>query len=889
MNNIWLQQSGFDLGTIQERQIVNVTLPTATTDNVEFRIISGNVPPGLRLVNNALIGSAFEVSRPTTFTFVIRATQNGIISDRTFKLTVEGYDVPQWLTPSGLLKVNPNNRSLFVIDGTYVDFQLQAIDNDLPAGENLEFFIADDDGELPVGLTLMPEGRITGFIDPILALDITAGEGFYDTNFFDTIIYDPGVKAKTGMDTYLYDTTIYDYFDSIRTPRKLNRTYEFRVSVSDGETIVKRHFKIYVVGDDFLRADNAITQIGNGLFTADNTYFRGVVWLTARNLGIKRANNYVSVFLDTFDPNPQAGPVYYELLATNDDLSPSELPPGVLLDHTNGELFGYVPYQPAITKEFKFTVNAIKYDKSAITETEIIISLFDTATLGQRSIKIYPLLNTKEISTLVNNTLRIGNTYYRVNNYQSPDVTGHVYALLDLDRPLTQTIVGRDVGNNPTQVRRTFVESTLSYNTVGTRKTFIISVLGEVDSAVRYVTPNNLGSIRANLPSTLSIVAESTVPEAIMSYKVVSGLLPPGLELSISGEIVGKVRQFGNENTPGLTIFDTDRTTFDNADTSFDRSYTFTVLAFDQYRYSAILGDFTISAVDPDDRLYSNIFVRPFQKRDKRTDFYNFISDQTIFTPSKIYRPNDPEFGVQRDLKMLVYAGLETTKVSSYITALKTNIKRRRLRLGDLSISVARQSGSNKPIYEVIYLEVFDDYENANGVTVSDNIHLSKINKFKILANQAKINVTPGTENIWAIDRLRSVNDPLTVDSKSLKISDTDLNIVYPSGIENIRNKLKNIVIEDHNEYRNLITEREFLPLWMTTQQSARTAANGYVKAVPLCYCIPGEGHYILENIKNSNFDFKSIDYEIDRFIIDSTTGNSESQYLKFNNYKHNV
>jgi hypothetical protein len=75
----------------------------------------------------------------------------------------------------------------------------------------------------------------------------------------------------------------------------------------------------------------------------------------------------------------------------------------------------------------------------------------------------------------------------------------------------------------------------------------------------------------------------------------------------------------------------------------------------------------------------------------------------------------------------------------------------------------------------------------------------------------------------------------------------------------------------------------------MLTPQDARTAATGYVKAIPLCYCKPGEGDFVLENIQNSGFDFTNLDYELDRFIIDSTLGNTQEQYLKFTNHKYNV
>jgi hypothetical protein len=112
----------------------------------------------------------------------------------------------------------------FVLDNTPVDFQLEATDTDLSSADNLEFFIGDGDGELPPGLSMSTSGRITGIIDPILALDITARTGFYDTNLYDAYAYDFGKRPNIGEEDFL----------NVVTPRKLNRNYEFIVTYVRG-------------------------------------------------------------------------------------------------------------------------------------------------------------------------------------------------------------------------------------------------------------------------------------------------------------------------------------------------------------------------------------------------------------------------------------------------------------------------------------------------------------------------------------------------------------------------------------------------------------------------------------------------------------------------------
>ena len=1018
MFSVWTKASGTSLGSIAERSVVDITLPAnISIGNVEFSKISGNLPAGLRVESNKIVGTTFEVNRTITSTFVLRAICNKTISgfqngnayipahnlgtvdidgtgfyfytddtafaqltsgqkyyikyqndneisihrtsydadanankinisystkadkyyylvavwDRTFSITVDGPDVPIWLTPEGQLRANPNGLA-FVLDNTYIDFQLQAIDRDLPAGDKLEYFIENGNGTLPPGLSLSRDGRITGLIDPIIALDVSAGTGFFDSNLFDSNAYDFGETPRTGLDSFLYDSYVYDFYEIVRTPRKLNRNYQFTVTVTDGVSPIQRTFKIYVVGDDFLRADNVITQAGTGVFTADNTYLRGAVWLTANNLGIKRANNYVTIFLDTFDPNPALGPLIYELETPQYTWASSKtyevnnivtylgvdyictvahtsgltfdqtkwltygLPEGLFLDTTNGELFGYVPYQPAVTREYRFTVNAIKYDTEAYTTVDVTILTLENAVIGQNFLKISPL-QTTDVALIVNESVRIGNAYYVITGYDGPSITGGNYGILRLQQKL---II--DIPTN-TSIVKTFIQSTVQFNTIVSPKTFILKILGEVDSVINWNTDSNLGTIRANFASILKVEATTSVPNAVLTYKLVGGRLPPGLSLSESGNIIGQVRQFGNPTNLGLTTFDKSQTpsvvtSFDGGTTTFDRDYTFAVLAEDQFKYSGILGTFTISVYAPDDRLYSNLYVRPFQKQSKRSEFYQFITDTTIFVPNKIYRLNDNKFGVQQELKMLIYAGIETLDANLYVEALSKNIKRKRIRLGNVKKAVAKKYGSDIIEYEVIYIEAIDEYEVGN-LSAGKKLKLETNINSPVLVNQTKLNVAEGNLSTVTAqsalsnkdsNRFRPNNTPITVDSVNVKISGNDLEYVYPSSIKNMRDNIRNIILNSTtpNE-RQIYTENEFLPLWMLTPQDNRTAATGYIKAIPLCYCKPGEGDYILANIIDSGFDFTNIDYEIDRYILDNSTGDSADRYLNFTNFKYNV
>ena len=261
---LWTVNSGHSLGTFQESVTQTIALPVNTVDSLT--LISGSLPGGLRIENNnQLVGTPYEVKRLKIFTFVLRAKKDNITEDRTIKITIDGADAPTWITNEGSLPLGPN-ISFYILDSSPVDFQLQVIDPDLPAGDSVEYYIGEGDGELPPGISLgKTTGKLTGVTEPILALEKRAGTGYFDTNLYGSYPFDFGVKSFNGYESFYYDTTFYDYAVPTQSPKKLNRYYEFTVSASDGVVIARRKFQIYLVGDDFLRSDNTLMQLGTCL------------------------------------------------------------------------------------------------------------------------------------------------------------------------------------------------------------------------------------------------------------------------------------------------------------------------------------------------------------------------------------------------------------------------------------------------------------------------------------------------------------------------------------------------------------------------------------------------------------------------------------------------
>ena len=189
MSEVWTSRSGSVLASIEEQQTISIALPIngvhlpLSSTGVTIQLISGSLPQGMRLNAHEIVGTPYEVRIDTVSTFVVRATVNNQIYDRTFKIIVTGPDDPTWRTAEGTLPVGPNN-TFFIIDSAPLDFQLDAYDPDVIAGDNLEYYIKEGNGELPPGIQLTTDGRLVGIVEPILALEKGANEGRYDETLY---------------------------------------------------------------------------------------------------------------------------------------------------------------------------------------------------------------------------------------------------------------------------------------------------------------------------------------------------------------------------------------------------------------------------------------------------------------------------------------------------------------------------------------------------------------------------------------------------------------------------------------------------------------------------------------------------------------------------------
>ena len=828
-----------------------VDIPGANSSGVTFKLISGTLPPGLRVSGPNIVGTPTQLAKDTTFTFCIRATKNLQIADRTFSITVDGADAPVFVTPAGALAAGLHEQ-LYVLDRTYIDFQIDAFDIDTAAGQQLSFFIASGDGELPPGVTLSSVGRIQGFIRPTFKILPIDGNGNYDDSFYDAVAYDFAVRSSNGYDSYIYDDVKYDYSQPQTVPVSLNRNYEFLVTLTDGTTYIQRKYRIFVVGDDSFRADSTLPDALAQEFTADATYLRQPVWSTNSTLGAYRANNYITLPFTLYDDTD----VIFRLEVTNQEIYASTLQKASTDNriYFNTLTIANASSTPIAGQYFTFN----NYLSGA---DETVYQIQDVIPLG---VKQYRLILDKNLKLIIPDAV----SFYIGSKSQLPPGTAfnvntaQIYGTIPYQPAITQ----------PYKFTLTATRLGIKGDKLNSFRTFLLNVIGEIDSVITWNTNNYLGSINANYGSTFAVQAISNVTGATILYTLLDNnqKLPPGLTLNLDGEIIGKIDQ------KKIAIFDGGAMSFDGSNTTFDKVYTFVVQAKDQFNYSLITRSFTIAVKLVDAVPYSNIKVRPLLKLNQREIWKSFINNADIFTTSSIYRPNDINFGVQSSLSMLVYAGIETKQAAAYVGAIGLNHKRKRFSFGDIKKSVAVTPGTKDIVYEVIYAIMYDPAE-PNGkhapLTITNNGLDSRA-------------ITVDTSNdIWSNTHLDDISPyssrpdlTITVDSTGYEISDPNVKTYFPNSISNWQARLGAVGL----------SERNYLPLWMRSIQPGTKQELGYQLAVPICFCKPGNADKILLNIKNyvktTGFSLNTLDYTVDRYLIDAVTGYASDKYLVFRN-----
>jgi hypothetical protein len=375
---------------------------------------------------------------------------------------------------------------------------------------------------------------------------------------------------------------------------------------------------------------------------------------------------------------------------------------------------------------------------------------------------------------------------------------------------------------------------------VFSEREFTMKVVGEIDIGISFTTPTNIGTLTAGIPSILSIEATAEASGRVLSYTLNSGSLPTGITLSPHGHLIGTI----------------DASDFADSTTSF----TFEVNVSDQYQISATTKEFTLNISIPHTSVeYGNMTGHSTSLIDQNI-FYNIAQDPNINSPEYIYRPEDPNFGMKNKPDMLILSGLEAQTLTAFQNQMEQNHAPKTLYFGDLKTAIAKEGTTTK--YEVVYLEIKDKLENKDGESVSNAITLRDAVGKPVLGPRASS--ADATADYTNYEVTTDGGLSFSISGSKVRFANqlsADLGFVetvYPNAVANMRARMKSL---GHKEY-------DYLPLWMKTTQSGALAPLGYVKAVPICYCKPGQSALIKKRISDSNYNFKNISFIIDRYIV---------------------
>jgi len=870
------------------------TMNTVFRQDIYYTLVAGQLPAGIQCAANGLIvgvpqalaslqGVPFQVSRNVVSKFVIRAYTEladesvDRIKDRTFELIVTGNNVPDFATPAGSIGT--------FYDSDRVDFQFEIVGTD-PGDTNIVTLVS---GELPGGLSISSEGLLSGYIAP-----------------------SPNVDEPPGYDLTADDTAPYDFIVS-----SINKNFEFTLQVSDGKSQSQRTFYMYVYNREDFTGDDTIFTADTTTITADETPYRRPFLINALpgNLGKVRGDNY---YAHQFRANDYDTSDLTYAIAVNQG---SGFAPGLGLDPVSGWYYGYIPNQGVTEVTYSFNIYARQTDVigTAITCTATtagtnVITCDSTTQLGPGTAVIFS-------GTVFGGISLLATTMYFVDTViSSTEFTVTANMMLNPDYP--DELPAYIPDGNPVILTAASGSMTASLVVPSNPYPFTITVVGEVDTEVIWTTPADLGSIENGSTSILKIEATNRGGREL-SYRLKSGaynLLPQGLELLPSGDIVGRTTFNTFAIDLGTTTFDKTQAVVLNTsigETVFDTSFRFTVNAYavdtGQPTYDvvdvtvtnggsgysnvnppvlqfsspvgaaaqpAVAGVVTldagaITAVAIDDfgagytvpatltvtagyggsgailtpvmRLtgavdvvsvfktftvtvnrvynqpYQNLSVQAMPPQNDRVLIASLLSNDTIFVPDYIYRPDDPNFGKSHRVVYQHAFGLAPDLLDTYVSSLYENHYWKNLVLGEIATAQATDSLGNV-IYEVVYSRIIDDLTNAAGQSVSKIVALPY-----------------------------AITDPADGSSQ--------INVVYPNSLQNMRDQVTDVVGQISNK----------LPLWMTSKQ-ADGRVLGFTPAWVICYTQPNRSKQIAYYIQTQfGVQLNRVDFKVDRYVLDST------------------
>ena len=401
---------------------------------------------------------------------------------------------------------------------------------------------------------------------------------------------------------------------------------------------------------------------------------------------------------------------------------------------------------------------------------------------------------------------------------------------------------------------------------VFTDQSFTMKVIGEIDIGIAFSTDSTIGTLTADIPSTLSILAVAEQTDRVLNYSVTSGSLPTGITLSPQGNLIGTI----------------DKDDFTDSTTSF----TFTVTASDQYQSAATSKEFTLNVDIPFTTIEYGSMTGNATSLIDQNIFYSIAQDPNINSSQYIYRGEDSNFGFKNKPEMLLMAGLQAQTLTDLQKQMEQNHAPKNMYFGDIKTAVAKENGVVK--YEVVYIDMKDELVNKDGAAVAREINLRSVIAKPVIGPRAGTTEITTDTDIYEVTH----RSGLAFSTSGSKVrfanqlsADLDfVDKVYPNAIQNMRTRMKSL---GHKEWTHL-------PLWMRTTQSGELAPLGWVPAVVICYCKPGTSALLKKRISDKGLIFRNIDFIIDRYTVSKSkitpakfTGDGSTSQFVLNEIVH--
>lgn len=395
---IWLTPKG-SLGSYSSDRVSRIELladPTYPASSLTFTLLNGALPANMTIDQLGVIrGRPNASNMDAASTFTVRATDNlGIISDRTFSITILKRAVPSFVATSGTL--------INTTDSTWIEYQVEYIGMTEYPGALINLV----SGALPAGLEINQYGLIRGYPMPPLSvngnpttitstftlqLTTDAGSSLIEYNIVveNVQLASASIHRVPAILNYMPMSFVIDkqdpYHDYYMRPGHIPTTesenyFTFKVIGHDFDNSVLTYeyfdLPLGLVGDpntgwitgtptltkfgisDYqysVRVSNARNSSTVQMFTVRvaNKLSANVTWTTAENLGTINNNTISELEVSaTADAD-----LIYEVVS-------GDLPPALKLAK-NGQLLGKVVNQPTSsvlshgdTTVFNFTIRA---------------------------------------------------------------------------------------------------------------------------------------------------------------------------------------------------------------------------------------------------------------------------------------------------------------------------------------------------------------------------------------------------------------------------------------------------------------------------------------------------------------------------------------------------